>query len=225
MRPRGIVMSVDFNTTSMGGSSSTQLDRAPIGEPKSKPSSPPQPTPDSQALFETIKSGKGASLGQGIEPKLEQPFEELSSVISQALDFRHLTSQQTAANGVAEAQIAQASSETNSSVELAEKLVARVLVSEPTAGSQEARLMVDPSLLPDTEIRLTRGLDGFLNVTVLTSDPGSMQALVQARNDLERALQKTEGASFRLELTENSGQTEAETGQPDRRSRGRDWQS
>jgi type III secretion system needle length determinant len=198
------------------------------------------PPPESQALFESLKSGPSAGAGSpasfGGDPKLDgafeqlltqeqrqNPVEELSSVISQALDLRQLSLTEAAPIGAGEAQQVKAGSEANSPLELAQKLVARVLVSEQTALGQEARLMVDPSLLPDTEIRLSRGVDGFLNVTVLTSDPGAMQALVQARSDLERALQKTEGASFKLELSGSKDQDGAHKDNPDRRSRGLDW--
>jgi type III secretion system needle length determinant len=221
------------------GTTTSQPNQAPASGPDSQ--RPALPDAESQALFESLKSGSQAGAGslgaQGADPKLagareqllaqEQlsaPIEDLSSVISQTLDLRHLSRPETAPLGSGEAQQVQAGSEANSSLELAEKLVARVLVSEKTGLGQEARLMVDPSLLPDTEIRLNRGVDGFLNVTVLTSDPGAMQALVQARSDLERALQKTEGASFKLELSGSQDQDGAHRDNPDRRSRGLDWQ-
>jgi type III secretion system needle length determinant len=104
--------------------------------------------------------------------------------------------------------------------ELVEGLVSRILVSEPTAAGHEARLLVDPSLLPGTEIHLARGLDGFLTVSLLSSDPGSLQALVQARGDLERALDRVEGTGFKVTVGDGRGGG-AEDG--DRRSRGLDF--
>jgi hypothetical protein len=82
--------------------------------------------------------------------------------------------------------------------ELAEKILAKVLVAASGPSGAEARLTVDPAILPDVEIRLNRGPDGFLNVALVSSDPNSLQTLTQARADLELALSKTEGAGFRL---------------------------
>jgi type III secretion system needle length determinant len=103
--------------------------------------------------------------------------------------------------------------------QMVEGLVSRILVSQPTAAGQEARLIVDPSLLPGTEIRLARGLDGFLNVHLISSDPGSLQALAQARGDLERALDRAERTGFKVTV-ESDREGGSEDGE--RRSRGLD---
>jgi hypothetical protein len=105
--------------------------------------------------------------------------------------------------------------------ELAEKILARVLVGADGPAGAEARLTVDPAILADVEIRLSRGLDGFLNVTLISADPNSLQTLAQARGDLERALTRTEGAGFKLSVEDD--RADSEGSDREGRSRGLDY--
>jgi hypothetical protein len=82
--------------------------------------------------------------------------------------------------------------------------------------------MVDPALLADTEIRLTRGPDGFLSVNLITSDQNALQTLVEARGSLETALSRTEGAAFRVTVEDSRADAQG-GGDQQGRSRGLDF--
>jgi type III secretion system needle length determinant len=160
--------------------------------------------------------------GFGAKPQLaakdEIVEESLSSLISAALGGRTDTvtplpqvSGPTAPVDTAEAQ------------DLAEKLISRVLVADSTSQGQSVRLIVDPAVLPGTEIHLDRGLDGFLNVTLVSNDPNSLQTLIQARGELEQALNRSEGAAFRLNVEEDRGDRDAQGDSSERQSSGLDF--
>jgi type III secretion system needle length determinant len=103
--------------------------------------------------------------------------------------------------------------------EMVERLVAQILVSDPSGDqtNREVRLMVRDSLLPDTEIRLARGADGLLRVTLATDRSDAFQTLVAAQTELKAALDAREKQEVRLIVTDRSG---AEDGERDRRSQG-----
>jgi type III secretion system needle length determinant len=201
--------------------------KSPMGERTSIPEPLTSPTGERTSVPETLTSpiqgdknaletaGGGGRWPAGASQEQETPsLADLSSLLSSALDGRGGSPPGDVQPTAAEP----AGPSDRSGFELAEKLVSRILVSEPSASGQEVRLTVDSSLLPGAEIRLSRGTDGFLNVTLLASEPGSFQVLVQARQDLERALERSEGAAFQLTLS--NGEDDR---QPDRRSRGLDY--
>jgi type III secretion system needle length determinant len=104
--------------------------------------------------------------------------------------------------------------------ETVDRLVEQILVSHPDQlGDKEVRLRVRNSVLPDTEIRLSRGADGLLSVTLATGRSDALQTLVAARADLKQALDTRENREIRLTVvdTRDAG---AEDGNSDRRSRG-----
>jgi type III secretion system needle length determinant len=104
--------------------------------------------------------------------------------------------------------------------EMVERLVEQILVSHPDqAGESEVRLMVKDSVLPDTEIRLSRGTDGLLSVTLSTGRNDAFQTLVAAQAELKQALNARETQEIRLTVVDTRG-TGAEEGRSDRRSRG-----
>jgi type III secretion system needle length determinant len=142
------------------------------------------------------------------------PSEMLSSLLSRSLG----SLSQAGPGSVEAAQQA----ETPAASDLAEKLVSRILVSSPDSAGQEARLMVDPALLADTEIRLTRGPDGFLSVNLITSDQNALQALVEARGSLESALSRTEGPAFRVTVEDSRADAQG-GGEQQGRSKGLDF--
>jgi type III secretion system needle length determinant len=152
------------------------------------------------------------------ETENQEAPESLSSLISAALGGHREQAQ--AAPGVTGPS---APVDTSEAQELAEKLVSRVLVADSTSQGQSVRLTVDPALLPGTEIHLNRGLDGFLNVTLLSNDPNSLQTLIQARGELEQALNRSEGAAFRLTVEEDRGDRDAQGDSSQRRSAGLDF--
>lgn len=105
-----------------------------------------------------------------------------------------------------------------------EKLVDRILVSDPAhSADNEVRLMLNDSLLTDTEIVLKRSNDGLLSIHIATSDADSLQTLVAARNDLQNALNAVEERDVRLEISggdASSSSNSNDADDRDRRSRG-----
>lgn len=103
---------------------------------------------------------------------------------------------------------------------LAEKLVERILVSDPVEGRSEIRLMLGKDVLPGTEIRLLRGSDGLLSVRLETDDAASFQTLVGAREALKTQLERFEKNGVRVEVISERDGADAEDGDARRRSRG-----
>ncbi len=100
--------------------------------------------------------------------------------------------------------------------ELAEKLVERILVGQTGDGGQEVRLRLGPDVLPGTEIRMSKGPDGILQVVLVTDNASSFQTLVAAQNDLKARLENLD-SPVRIDITSESG---AEDNDSNRRSRG-----
>ena len=101
--------------------------------------------------------------------------------------------------------------------ETVQKCVERILVSRPEDGTSEVRIQIGRDILPDTEIRLNRGVDGQLNIHMYTGNESSFQSMVAMRNDLLNNLEHQENNSVRVEI---SFQNDAENGDMNRRSRG-----
>ncbi|MDR3038765.1 MAG: flagellar hook-length control protein FliK [Candidatus Adiutrix sp.] len=106
--------------------------------------------------------------------------------------------------------------------DLVNGLVRDILVSAPNqkTGELEVRLRVDERLLPDTEIRLTRGADGLLSVTLTAGRPEAFQTLVAAQETLRAALNSRESQAVRLAVVVSTDQSRGEDGSSERRSRG-----
>jgi type III secretion system needle length determinant len=100
--------------------------------------------------------------------------------------------------------------------ELAEKLVERILVGQTGDGGHEVRLRLGSDVLPGTEIRMTKGPDGTLQVVLVTDNASSFQTLVAAQDDLKARLEKLD-SPVRIDITSESG---AEDNDSNRRSRG-----
>jgi len=159
----------------------------------------------------------GRPRGQ-IWDKPEEPrIENLSSIFSHLLTGT--ASSPLPANLAATGGPAEAAGDFNN---LVTGLVDRILTSSTeTGGAQEVRLQVSQDLLPDTEIRLSRGLDGLLSVTLVTGRPESFQTLVAAQDSLRTALSGLEEKEVRLTVT-GAGTGAGEDGSAERRSRGYD---
>lgn len=105
----------------------------------------------------------------------------------------------------------------SSTAELAEKLVERILVSQPDKNGQEIRLQLSQESGVNAEVRIVRGLDGSLSVTMHTKDAASFQNLVAAQDRLKATLDAHERSTVRVEVL---SQTEQENNDANRRSRG-----
>ena len=103
--------------------------------------------------------------------------------------------------------------------ELVNKLLERILVAEPEGGGSEIRLMLSDDILPGTEIRLLRGIDGSLSVNLITDNATSFQTLVSAQDSLRRQLESME-KDVRVEVNAETGESGSENGDTRQRSRG-----
>ena len=102
--------------------------------------------------------------------------------------------------------------------ELVDKLVDRILVSEPKAGNQaEVRIQLNDTALRDTEIILNRGADGLLSVRLVTDNASSMQTLVAAQQGLKEQLEKHGPASVQVQ---SPGESRSGDNDSNRRSQG-----
>ena len=91
--------------------------------------------------------------------------------------------------------------------ELVDKLVERILVSEPGKGAPEVRITLGDGALAGTELSLSRAQDGQLQIRLLCADAASFQTAVAAQNGLRSALE-SQGETVRLEI----GQSDASGG-------------
>ena len=102
--------------------------------------------------------------------------------------------------------------------ELVDTLAQRILVSDPQAGAPaEIRIQLNESVLADTQIVLSRGLDGLLHVQLLTGNVASMQTLVAARQSLVEQLEMQGPVMVKVGNTRENGQGDNDT---NRRSQG-----
>lgn len=87
-----------------------------------------------------------------------------------------------------------------------EQLVRQILVSHPDqAGDREVRLVLQDSVLPHTEVRLSRGADGLLSVSLLTDRDDAFQTLVSAQTALREQLATHEQREVRVVVTQTQG--------------------
>lgn len=107
-----------------------------------------------------------------------------------------------------------------SSSELVDKLLDRILVAEPKNGGSEVRLLLNDDILPGTEVRLLRGADGMLSISLVTDNASSFQTLVAAQDALRRQLEKMEGQDVRVDVNSESSGNESGANDTRQRSRG-----
>ncbi|MBQ4567150.1 MAG: hypothetical protein IJA79_03375 [Desulfovibrio sp.] len=93
-----------------------------------------------------------------------------------------------------------ASTPVSHTAELVDKLVDRILVSEPGKGNPEVLLRLGDGVLAGAELRLGRGVDGLLSVQLLCPDANSFQTAVGAQDSLRSALERT-GDQVRVEVS------------------------
>lgn len=86
--------------------------------------------------------------------------------------------------------------------ELVDKLVERILVSEPGKGAPEVRITLGDGALAGTELSLSRAQDGQLCVRLSCADAASFQTAVGAQDGLRAALER-QGETVRLEIGQN----------------------
>lgn len=100
---------------------------------------------------------------------------------------------------------------------LVEKLVERILVSEPGKGAPEVRLTLGQGSLAGAELSLSRAQDGQLFIRLSCADAASFQTAVGAQDALRNALERN-GETVRVEISQS---TDAQEDDAQRQSRGR----
>ncbi|MCG8693867.1 MAG: flagellar hook-length control protein FliK [Minwuiales bacterium] len=83
--------------------------------------------------------------------------------------------------------------------EIVQKLVDRILVSEPKSGQPEVRIMLNTATLEGTEITLSRDANG-LSVRFQTPSPEVAQRLNEAQNALQQTLEHNKAEPVRIEI-------------------------
>jgi type III secretion system needle length determinant len=175
---------------------------APTSTPKSSPHAAEQGEFDRLMHRPDKRGNDGAKHDNPNTP--DQP-EDLSSLMGR------LASERLGAPTAQEHSVAEvgASATSEGPDDMLDKLVQQILVSDPEqTGDSEVRLVVQESLLPDTEIHLSRGADGILSVTLATGQSGAFQTLVSAQTELRALLSAHEQQDVRLVVTNtNDSQT------------------
>lgn len=101
--------------------------------------------------------------------------------------------------------------------DMMDKMVERILVSDPGKGQPEVRISLNADTLPGTEVRISRALDGQLSVQLVTNNASSFQSLVASQDALKQALSQ-QGEDVRVEVS--SEKQQGEGNDPNQRSRG-----
>ena len=89
--------------------------------------------------------------------------------------------------------------------ELVDRLVERILVSDPGRGSPEVRISLGEGVLSGAELSLSRTADGQLFVRLSCADAASFQTAVGAQDALRAALERGEG-NVRVEVAQGGAE-------------------
>lgn len=103
----------------------------------------------------------------------------------------------------------------NTDAEITEKMIERILVSDPKDGDQEIRIKLNESILKDTEIHIKRLNDGSLQISLNSNNANSLQTLVAQQYELKTRLEQIENASVSVEVN-----TESQDNDTEQQSRG-----
>ncbi len=89
--------------------------------------------------------------------------------------------------------------------ELVDRLVERILVSDPGRASPEVRISLGEGVLSGAELSLSRAADGQLFVRLSCADAASFQTAVGAQDALRAALERGEG-NVRVEVAQGGAE-------------------
>lgn len=89
--------------------------------------------------------------------------------------------------------------------ELVDRLVERILVSDPGRGSPEVRISLGEGVLSGAELSLSRAADGQLFVRLSCADAASFQTAVGAQDALRAALERGE-VNVRVEVAQGGAE-------------------
>lgn len=88
--------------------------------------------------------------------------------------------------------------------EITEKMVERILVSDPKAGEQEIRIKLSDNILKDTEISIKRLNDGSLQIQLSSNNANSQQTLIAQQFELKSRLERLENTQVSVEVSTDS---------------------
>lgn len=100
---------------------------------------------------------------------------------------------------------------------ITDRLVERILVSEPGRGDPEVRISLGDGRLAGTELHISRSQDGILSIRLECPHESAFQTAVAARDDLRAALEK-DGGDVRVEVRRQDGAGGGNEGDSRRRS-------
>lgn len=89
--------------------------------------------------------------------------------------------------------------------ELVDRLVERILVSDPGRGSPEVRISLGEGVLSGAKLSLSRAADGQLFVRLSCADAASFQTAVGAQDALRAVLERGEG-NVRVEVAQGGAE-------------------
>ncbi len=139
--------------------------------------------PTGQEIFNQAMQG-----GHAPEERQEEPGGNVPSPSSlmESLFGRGMSDMQAGAISHGEASVS-----ASRATELVDKLVDRILVSNPGRDRPEVRLTLGDGALSGVELRLSRGADGLLSVQLFCPDADSFQTAVGAQDKLRHILERT----------------------------------
>ncbi|MFH0787910.1 MAG: type III secretion HpaP family protein [Pseudomonadota bacterium] len=144
----------------------------------------PEKLPEGKNTQENLPEGKNRRLPEEAGESLQSPmsFDTLYKTPLQALRVPG------AVQTVNRASIRQPSSPTRGVSETARAVAERILVAEPSlVGKQEVRITLKDSVLPQTEIRISKEGDK-LTIDIVTTSDHSYRIISQEKNGLQQVL-------------------------------------
>lgn len=153
---------------------------------------------DGQADADTDAWGKA-----GGTDKLETASLSPSALMESLFGARMTTAGESATGSVGPGEAANMG-------EMVDRLVERILVSEPGKGNPEVRITLGDGALSGTELSLSRAPDGQLAVRLSCSAFAAFQTAVEAQDSLRAALERS-GENVRVEVV-RSGESDGTAG-------------
>ena len=175
--------------------SSQRLQQADSRMQAEKGGTPREPDSASKEKFEKAMEG-GSERGARGESSAPSPSSLMESLFGGRMGGMTSGQAQSASSAAA------ASGDMG---ELVDRLVERILVSDPGRGSPEVRISLGEGVLSGAELSLSRAADGQLFVRLSCADAASFQTAVGAQDALRAALERGEG-NVRVEVAQGGAE-------------------
>lgn len=187
--------------------SSQRLRQADSRMQAEKGGTPREPDSASKEKFEKAmerdseKGGGKGGEGRSGESSAPSPSALMESLFGGRMDGMMSAGQAQSASSASSA----AASASGGMGELVDRLVERILVSDPGRGSPEVRISLGEGVLSGAELSLSRAADGQLFVRLSCADAASFQTAVGAQDALRAALERGEG-NVRVEVAQGGAE-------------------